>query len=107
MGFPEGFGVMLSAGKWHSGPPEVCNYCRGQLEWSGKCYRCWYEGQRETIPGHEYLLRDGHWVRSVAGPRPINACGIDGCTMSLEQHRTEGLRAIREMLAAVTGPCAR
>ena len=100
-GYPEGFGVKIADGKWHSGPPTACGLCRGNLEWSGKCYRCWSAGQRTTVPGHEYLLTDGHWVIAKKGPRPIDDCGVPGCQKSLDEHKAEALKAIRAMLAAV------
>jgi len=100
-GYPEGFGVKIAEGKWHSCPPEVCDRCRGPLEWSGKCYRCWHGGQRDRVPSNEYQLKDGHWVVTIRGSRSVAECGVPGCTMTLDEHRREGMRAIREMLEGV------
>ena len=56
--------------------PFVCPYCRGNLEWSGACPRCYgcTTGRREdwTFPGKEYRPDKGHWQET--GPANRKAC---------------------------------
>ena len=56
--------------------PFICPYCRGELEWSGACPRCYgcTTGRREdwTFPGKEYRPDKGHWQET--GPANRKAC---------------------------------
>ena len=90
-GYPEG----------RLGPTEVCPECRGYLTWHGRCWDCHNAGRRNAVPGHRYELEAGHWVVVHHGPIPVDGCLESGCTMSLEQHKGEALKAIRQMLAAM------
>lgn len=74
-----------------------CPICRGPLEWSGACYRCFgtASGERRdwSFPGAEYQLDKGHWQETA--PPGRRAC--------LPEDNREAWRALKAVIGRIGG----